>query len=237
GYDEHKGIDFADGELDFHGVVWTLNKESETHYLGHERTRLDNGEIGDRWAKQQAAKASCFGYNTEEMMRREPLEVSGVGKGPDYCHQQWRLPIGTQEISQESEGGGSLGSYTAPIIPDSDVPAPLGNRALKQLNAIMECGLGILHLCGPARRELATPAGTRSYNLKASRSGHWPLPCSKFEEVAATKPTGCPIDELHPKPEQLDFVMVESESETKPKDEEKQDPTVTGYGVAPGSSR
>ena len=54
--------------------------------------------------------------------------------------------MGTQEISQEEEGVGSIDSNTPPAIPGSDVPALLGNASLRKLDAIIECGLGRLRL-------------------------------------------------------------------------------------------
>ncbi|CAK0833353.1 unnamed protein product, partial [Prorocentrum cordatum] len=148
---------------------------------------------------------------------------------------QRRWPTGAWEISPESERASNLDSRAAPIAPDSDVPALLGDSPLKKLDAIVGCGPGILRLCGPGLRELSLPAGVRSCRLKASGGGYWPLPCSKFKGVAATKATGYMI-ELQPRPEQLGFATVEAESETTPMDQGSQGPAVTGCGVAPGSS-
>eukprot|EP00959_Pyramimonas_sp_CCMP1952_P375104 7855737-Pyramimonas_sp.AAC.1 len=83
--------------------------------------------MGENWAKQQADKAARHGRATQVAPLREPLEVNGVAKGPDYCHENWKLPIGTQEIEQEEDGVGNLDSHTALVIPGSDVPALLGN--------------------------------------------------------------------------------------------------------------
>ena len=95
-----------------------------------------------------------------------------------------------------------------------------------------------MRLCGPGRQEVVLPAGTRSYNLKPARSGHWLLPRSKFKEVNATKPTGYPFDKLHPGPEPLDFIASgqsgDPADDVEPKDQEKAKPAATGYGVAPG---
>ena len=161
--------------------------------------------VGENWAKQQRALGHSFGYIADQNSPQDPLEVNGVGKGPDYCREQWRLPKGTQEISQEEEGVGSIDSYTAPVIPGSDVPALLGNASLRKLDAIVECGPGRLHLCGPGSRELVLPVGTRSYNLTLSRSGHWLLPCSRFKEAAQPEGTGRAVDRLQSRAEALDF--------------------------------
>ena len=72
GYDKHRSVDFED-EGDFHGVTWTLDTQSKSHYLGHERARLENDEmgilidpgahgnlVGENWAKKQAEKAAIF---------------------------------------------------------------------------------------------------------------------------------------------------------------------------------
>eukprot|EP00959_Pyramimonas_sp_CCMP1952_P192055 4015615-Pyramimonas_sp.AAC.1 len=58
-----------------------------THYLGHERTRLENDEmgilidpgahgtlVGENWATQQADKAARHGHATQVALQREPLE-------------------------------------------------------------------------------------------------------------------------------------------------------------------
>ena len=170
-----EGLDFGDDDSDFAGAVWTMNVDQSEGFLGHERTRLENGGmgrlvgpgahghlVGEKWAKQQRAKGYSVGYIAEQTSLQDPLEVNGVGKGPDECREQWRLPIGTQEMAHEEEGVGSIDSYTAPVIPDNDVPALLGNASLRKLDAIVECRPGRLHLCGPGSRELVLPAGSKS---------------------------------------------------------------------------
>ena len=93
------------------------------------------------------------------------------------------------------------------MIPNSDVPALLGLESLRNNNAILECGPGRLHLCGPGgNRPLVLPAGTRSYQLELTPSGHWLLPCSRFDLVPkASTAEGTAAARVQPEQQPLAF--------------------------------
>ena len=66
--------------------------------------------------------------------------------------------------------------YTAPIIQDSMLPPLLGNRTLRKMQVIMDCGSGKLILPGPGGVEVKMSPGSKVFDLELTSSGHWVLP-------------------------------------------------------------
>ena len=184
-------------------------------YNSHERTRLEDGEIGilidpgahgnlagEHWARslRDAAESAAAAPTTLVKTLKHPLEVNGVGKNSQHCYEEWQMPIGTQEADEEDIGVGSVNTFTAPIIPNSHVPGLLGNESLMEHDAILQVGRGILHLPGPGYNgDLVLPPGTKTFKLRLTRSGHWLLPCSRFAAALSRRTsTGHAADRLVP---------------------------------------
>ena len=72
-------------------------------------------------------------------------------------------------------------TFTAPEIPDSELPALLGGRSLENLKVLLGCANNCMYLVGPGGYELRLSPGSRKLNLERSSGGHWMLPCSQFD--------------------------------------------------------
>ena len=196
--------------------------EPATRYY-HGTTRLPDGEMGllvdpgahgnlcgEEWARDMIKYARLNGYDVDRAKLANPLEVHGVGSRPQPCTEEVRFPIATMEASEIGWNKATLNSYQAPVIPGSGVPALLGLASLKANRAILDCGAGKLHLCGPGAQELNLPAGTRSYDLRMTPSGHWLLPCSCFGQLPERRAGEPASSRLQPRSEPLSSPTVSS---------------------------
>ena len=101
----------------------------------------------------------------------------GVGKEAQTASDQCTVPGVIRDITGHSQEA----TYTAPVLPDSEVPALLGVRSLQSRRAILDMINGRLYLCGLGRLQLMLPPGTVVLPLESSRSGHLLLPFSDFD--------------------------------------------------------
>ena len=177
------------------GFPWWPMPTSDAEMMAyHSNTRLTTGEMGllvdpgahgnlmgSEWAADMRKLVREQGLDCAVSPMNPPLEVQGVGDKAQTCRQATMFPIATVSV-QEKDGSGatSLDSYTAPEIPGSAVPALLGLQTLRAHNAVLECGAGILHMCGPGPLRLQLPPGSKSYQLEEAPSGHLILPCSRY---------------------------------------------------------
>jgi hypothetical protein len=80
---------------------------------------------------------------------------------------------------------GEMGTFSAPVIPNSNVPALLGMKTLKKWRAMIDVVEKKLYLMGPGSVKVTCPPGSRVYDLQESPSGHLMLPVSCFAEANA----------------------------------------------------
>ena len=145
------------------------------------------------WLATNGTGAICTeaGHTVTNSQLSRPLQVRGVGRPISEGTAQRTFPIAP--LVQDGHGGQhNLSTYTAPVIPNSPAPALLGLAALRANQAILECEPGPLHLCGPGRQLLQLPAGSRTYQLEESPSGHGLLPCSELQNLPGS-PSCCPL--------------------------------------------
>ncbi|CAK0803838.1 unnamed protein product [Prorocentrum cordatum] len=89
---------------------------------------------------EQQVDLSIFDDESESSFDDEKRDLDEEVERESYGHQNKSIDFADNEkdfhgeISQESGDTSNLDSYTAPIIPDSDVPALLGNSSLKKLD-------------------------------------------------------------------------------------------------------
>ena len=124
--------------------------------------------IGERTMK---ALSKQSGKPVEFKKLLAPMAVEGVGKGGQTADQAGCVAIGV---------GGSAGTYTAPIIPDSDLPPLLGMRTLEGRKAILDCGNRRLIFPGPGGVHMHLSPGSLVFELEKSPSGHLILPTTNF---------------------------------------------------------
>ena len=91
------------------------------------------------------------------------------------------------------------GTFTAPTINHSDLPALLGLDTLRASNAVLDLRTLKLYMCGPAGAEISPGPGSREFQLDISPSGHLMLPCTNYAANSAPT-TGL---NLHPRPVSL----------------------------------
>eukprot|EP00959_Pyramimonas_sp_CCMP1952_P384806 8064776-Pyramimonas_sp.AAC.1 len=85
----------------------------------------------------------------------EVLNVEGVGNGRQQCTEFGRFSIALP--AQEHEAEGTPAVYTAPAVPNSNIPALLGLRSLRQLRTILDIVNNEIHFLGPGDATLQLP--------------------------------------------------------------------------------
>ena len=130
--------------------------------------------VGDRTIKAMSEQS---GKKIQYKKLLTPMAVEGVGKGGQTADQAGCVPIGLE---------GSEGTFTAPIIPDSDLPPLLGMRTLEGRKAILDCGNRRLILPGPGGVHLHLSPGSLVFELEKSPSGHLILPTTNFPVEGVT---------------------------------------------------
>ena len=163
------------------------NKEDEkmkstTEGTYHLRTRLRSGAVGllvdpgahDNLIGELTAQQMCQELNTELEHRTldKPLPVEGVGKSAQVANKSACVSMSVRSaLGQVNDA-----TYTAPIIPDSMLPPLLGNKTLRKMQVILDCGSGKMIIPGPGGIEVKMSPGSHVYELELSNSGHWILP-------------------------------------------------------------
>ena len=128
---------------------------------------------GSEWSREMAAECGRAGVNGPSYAQRDaPLTCSGIGKGSQQAHYDVTHCI--------SVGDGRWGTYTAPELPDSRVPALWGQRSMKEKRALIDTFTGRIYLVGPGGYELKLSPGSVQHDLVESSAGHLMLPCSCF---------------------------------------------------------
>jgi hypothetical protein len=159
---------------------WETTEQAVRAMAYHLRTRLD-GVVG--LLVDPGAHDNLVGDRTLAIMARQarespilrplasPMSVEGVGKSAQTASNAGQVPIGI---------GGSAGTYTAPVIPDSDLPPLLGMRTLEGRQAILDCGNHRLIMPGPGGVHIQLSPGSLVFPLEKSSSGHLILPITNF---------------------------------------------------------
>ena len=148
----------------------------------HLRTRRRDGSVGllvdpgahDNLIGGLTAQQMCSELQSKLHLRamNKPLPVEGVGKAAQVADQAACIPMSVVDVF----GKQTDATYTAPIIQDSMLPPLLGNRTLRKMQVIMDCGTGKLILPGPGGVEVKMSPGSRVFDLELTSLGHWVLP-------------------------------------------------------------
>ena len=169
------------GEEESKNFPWWETTTRKAHSMAyHLKTRI-NGVVGllvdpgahDNLIGERTMKAMSeqSGKPIEYQKLLAPMAVEGVGKGGQTADQSGCVPIGV---------AGSAGTFTAPIIPDSDLPPLLGMRTLEGRKAILDCGNRRLIFPGPGGVHMHLSPGSLVFELEKSPSGHLILPTTNF---------------------------------------------------------
>jgi len=158
------------------------NNDATTGMSYHLRTRSKNGAVGllidpgahDNLVGSITAEQMCeqTGLPLEEQTMDRARPVEGVGKDAQVARWAIRLSMSVHDVS----GNASSATYTAPQIEGSLLPPLLGNKTLRKMQSLIDCGSGRLVLPGPGGVELKLSPGSHAYDLEFTPSGHWILP-------------------------------------------------------------
>ena len=125
--------------------------------------------------------ARVAGYDVAHRPLQMPMRVEGVGSGSQSATNSAQVQIGVN---------GDLGTYTAPVIPDSDLPPLLGLRTLRSQRAILDMSgpEAELILPGPGGFQLQLSPGSTRLPLRTAPSGHLILPVTNYPRARSEPP-------------------------------------------------
>ena len=138
--------------------------------------RDHRGLTSDSWIRQQAALALEHGHQPSQRRLDSPMRVMGVGAGEQQCQLETTVPIALPR----ADGTHTLERFTAPAVPDSELPALLGLRSLMRHRAIVDTANRQLWLCGPGPIKIGAPPRGECYQLEQTQSGHLLLPATSM---------------------------------------------------------
>ena len=152
---------------------------------------LDIGSVGnlcgDQWAKTMAKKALDTGRRPQSIRRDKPLAVSGVGHGSQKCTHNCIFPIAVKTST-----GYLKGTFEAPTVPKSNLPALLGLDSLRRLRACIDCRTMKVFFLGPGDYDIQAhaPPGTKSIQCLTAPSGHMIVRCADFAGLEVSENNG-----------------------------------------------
>jgi hypothetical protein len=166
-------------------ITAILDLESVTTAL-HALTRLSMDEdglltdigaienlVGQRTAMRIDARARKHGFAA---MRRRPMDrpltVEGVGSGCQSATETACITTCTPDHE--------VGTYEAPLIPDSDLPALWGLRSIAAKRGLIDAYNQRIYLVGEGGYNLQCSPGTIHYELETAPSGHLMLPVTCY---------------------------------------------------------
>ena len=140
---------------------------------------VDVGAIGNlcgsEFFNRVTARALKFGQSSTTQKLQRTLEVEGVGKESEKTQEAGVMPICLSD--------GRTGTFTAPVIPNSELPALLGLNTLHEQRAVIDCFNRQIVFIGPGGYQLKASPGSRTYKLHAAETGHLLLPCDCWEQA------------------------------------------------------
>ena len=115
-----------------------------------------------------------------------------MGNGTQTASHEVVLTAGLQDTS----GQFYEEQYSAPCIPNSNLPGLMGIKSLKRNDALIRCKTGEMWFLGPGGVEIKTSPGSRHFQMKEAASGHWLLPINKFSANAKSGGITLASDEI-----------------------------------------
>jgi hypothetical protein len=164
------------------------------YHLGiyHAETQLPDGRVsllidpgsrgnlcGSVWAQKSALAAIRAGRTKDvaQIVRKEALNVQGVGNGSQRCTYDCKLPIAIRDKT----GKVTTGNFITPVVDNSDLPGLLGLESMRANRGILDMHNNIYYMCGPGGANIELSPGSRAFKLLEAPSGHLVLPCSEFD--------------------------------------------------------
>ena len=176
---------------------------------------------GDAWVHRVQAILKKHNMDVDEVTMDRSLTVEGVGAGSQECATKTLVPMILET--------GDTGTYQSPVIPNSDVPALLGNKTLERRRSLIDTFNHKLYFVGPGDYEIKLPPGSLTLDLEKTESGHLLLPITAFDSIS--KPTSKHTEHTQQQQSTSQFPVVQGEHMTT-------SPTTpcTGVSAAPACS-
>ena len=153
---------------------------------GRMSVMLDIGSVGNlagsQWMIDMAKLCLRHGRKPASFKRDRPLSVSGVGTGAQCCTYNCHVPCAIPTLAGQGVGSYLKGTYKAPCVPNSTLPALMGLESLEQSRAVIDCNTGKVYFLGPGDYKLADclPPGTKCIQCEHAPSGHLMMPIDEF---------------------------------------------------------
>ena len=156
----------------------------ERHGRQREGLLVDCGAIGNLSGEQQIKRMAklakeATGIDTIYRKMSQQMKIEGVGAGAQQATMEAVIPICLPD--------GTTGHYIAPFIPDSEVPALLGLRALMENRALIDVTGKRMIWCGAGGFELKLSPGSKVFNLEVAPSGHLLLPATEWHRLSGAQ--------------------------------------------------
>jgi hypothetical protein len=161
-------------------------KQVMRNSVWHTSTRLPNGVecllvdvgahdnlMGSEFLRRVRKLLKQHGMDVTHHKLEHPLSVEGVGAHSQKCTEAASIPV----VTANGEGG----TFTAPIVPHSEIPALLGLKGLKKNRALIDCVNDRIYFLGEGEVLVRLPPGSQSHQLIMSPSGHLMLPISHYD--------------------------------------------------------
>ena len=180
-------------------VTWTIdkkqmNEDKNKPAVYSSGTRLSDGRegllvdcgaydnlMGSRWRDRQGSNANEAGLSMK-VTTNHHSSIRGVGQGESTASTVVEMPIGIPNHG--------TGTFTGPVLDNSDIPALLGLRTMEEKYGILDMRPNerCLWFADDARDLKIVPregAKVQRHQLIQAPSGHLLLPCSDFKQRPA----------------------------------------------------
>ena len=143
---------------------------------GREGTVVDTGAVtsisGDKWIQRSQVLGEAYGHGTQLKTLAKPFGIEGVGKGSNQVTSEAIVPIALKT--------GKLGSYSARVVHDSELPALLGLEPMIKQRTLLDLHNGKMIMLGAGGYSLRLAPGSTVLELETAPSGHLILPTSEW---------------------------------------------------------
>ena len=134
--------------------------------------------VGDEWVKDASQEALKAGQGCAWQKLKSKLSVEGVGKESNEAVEGITMPVCLE--------GGETGTFTSPVIMNSQLPALLGLQSLTKRRALLDIYNKQIVFVGAGGYRLQLSPGSKTYKLHPAKTGHLMLPCQCWQEAKIT---------------------------------------------------
>ena len=131
--------------------------------------------VGSKVVDRVSSLAQAAGHGCAWQKLKQQLSVEGVGKGADHSSDAVLMPVCLAD--------GTPGTYFAPVIPDSELPALLGLKTLSKYRALIDTHNKQLIFVGEGGYKLQLSPGSKAFQLHSAKTGHLMLPCCCWKDA------------------------------------------------------